>query len=55
LESTTEEMLETAFSEKGEFSLNPEFLTPGTYAVFVMNGENSIICSILATGAKVMG
>jgi len=47
-------MLETAFSEKGEFS-NPEFLTLGTYAVFVMNGENSIICSILATGAKVMG
>jgi len=51
----TEEILETTFSDSGEFSLNPEFLTPGTYAVFLMNGENSIISSISATGAKVMG
>jgi hypothetical protein len=53
--SRTEQMLDTEYSETGEFSMNPEFLTPGTYAVFAMNGENSIISSISATGAKVTG
>jgi hypothetical protein len=51
----TGEMLDTRFSEKGEFSFEPEFLTPGNYAVLVMNGENSSISSLSATGAKVVG
>jgi hypothetical protein len=53
--SRTEQMLDTQYSETGEFSINPEFLMPGTYAVFAMNGENSIISSISAIGAKVTG
>jgi len=51
----TQQVVDTQYSENGEFSVNSEFLTPGTYAVFVRNGENSIISSMVATGAKVMG
>jgi hypothetical protein len=51
----TQQMLDTQYSDNGEFSLDPEFLTPGNYAVLVTNGENSIISSISATGAKVIG
>jgi len=30
-------------------------VVPGTYSVFVMNGQNSIISTLSATGAKVVG
>ena len=49
------EMLDAQIADKGEFSFDSGFLVPGSYSVFVMNGENSIISSLSATGAKVMG
>jgi hypothetical protein len=42
-------------SKNGAFSLDSNFLEPGTYSVFVMNGGESIISKLSATGAKVAG
>lgn len=51
----TGEMLDTQIAMNGEFSYDSGFVAPGTYSVFVMNGENSIIGRLSATGAKVVG
>jgi hypothetical protein len=51
---SAERVLETQYSADGAFSLTTEFLTPGTYFVFA-GGENSIITTMVATGAKVIG
>jgi len=51
----TDDVLDTQVAGNGEFSFTPEFLTPGNYSLFVMNGENSIIGTLSATGAKVDG
>jgi hypothetical protein len=51
----TGEMLDTQIAMNGEFSFDSGFVVPGTYSVFVMNGQNSIISTLSATGAKVVG
>lgn len=49
------ELLESSISDKGEISFASDFLTAGTYSVFAMNGTNSIVSSLKATGAQVVG
>jgi hypothetical protein len=49
------EMLDAQITEKGEFNFDSGFLTPGSYYVFVSNGDNSTIARLSATGAKVVG
>jgi hypothetical protein len=51
----TGRMLDAQIGERGEFSFDSGPLAPGNYFVFVINGENSIIGSLSATGAKVVG
>ncbi len=51
----TGEMLDTQIATNGEFSFDSGFVAPGTYSVFVFNGENSTISRLSATGAKVAG
>jgi len=51
----TGEMLDTQIAMNGEFSFDSGFVVPGTYSVFVVNGQNSIISTLSATGAKVVG
>lgn len=53
--SHTDEVLEAQIAENGQFSFDPDILVPGNYSIFVMNGENSIIRSISATGVQVAG
>jgi len=53
--SRTDDVLEGRLDEKGEFSFATDFLTPGTYSVYAMNGFNSIVSSLKATGAQVAG
>jgi hypothetical protein len=48
-------MLDTQIAENGEFRFDPDFLLPGNYSVFVVNGQYSIISSLAASGAKVVG
>jgi len=49
------EVLESTISDKGEINFATDFLIPGTYSVYAMNGPNSIVSSLKATGAKVAG
>lgn len=49
------EMLDAQIATNGEFSFDSAFVTLGTYSVFVMNGYNSIIGRLSATGARVVG
>jgi len=49
------EMLDTQIGQNGEFHFEPDFLRPGSYSVFVVNGENSIVASLSAEGAQVVG
>lgn len=49
------EVLESSISDKGEINFATDFLTPGTYSVYAMNGPNSIVSSLKATGAQVVG
>jgi len=53
--SRTHEMLDTQIGQNGELHFDPDFLRPGSYSVFVVNGENSIIASLSAEGAQVVG
>jgi hypothetical protein len=53
--SHTDEILDTQVAQNGEFSFEPNFVAPGNYSVFVMNGQYSIIGKRSATGAKIMG
>lgn len=53
--SRTGEVLESTISDKGEINFATEFLIPGTYSVYAMNGLNSIVSSLKATGAQVAG
>lgn len=49
------EVLESTISDKGEINFATDFLTAGTYSVYAMNGLNSIVSSLKATGAQVAG
>ena len=51
----THEMFDTQIDQNGEFHFDAGFLRPGSYSVFVVNGENSIIASLSAIGARVLG
>jgi len=53
--SRTDEVLDSRVGEKGQINFDSDFLTPGMYSVYAMNGENSIVSSVKATGAKVAG
>ena len=52
--SRTDEVLDSQI-EAGRINFDSDFLTPGTYSVYAMNGENSIMSSLKATGAQVAG
>jgi hypothetical protein len=52
--SHTDEVLDSQI-EAGRINFDSDFLTPGTYSVYAMNGENSIMSSLKATGAQVAG
>ena len=52
--SRTDEVLDSQI-EAGRINFDSDFLTSGTYSVYAMNGENSIISSLKATGAQVAG
>lgn len=54
-DSRSGKVLESSVSNKGEINFENEWLTPGTYSVYAMNGANSIVSSLKATGAKVAG
>ena len=52
----TNETLDSAIDQKGEIGFDADYLTPGTYSVSaVVNGFNSTIARLSATGAQVMG
>jgi hypothetical protein len=51
----TNETLDAQIGHNGEFTFSPDFVTPGSYSVFVISGLNSTICSLTATGAQVAG
>jgi hypothetical protein len=53
--SHADQMLDTQIGQDGGFNFDADVLPAGNYSVFVMNGENSIISSLSATGAKVVG
>ena len=55
LNSRTNEVLDSQVGEKGQINFDSDSLTPGRYSVFAINGENSIVSSIKATGAQVAG
>jgi hypothetical protein len=49
------ELLDSTISDKGEVNFDTDFLNPGTYAVYAMNGPNSIVSNLKANGAQVAG
>lgn len=49
------EVLDSNVGNKGEVNFDSDSVTPGTYSVYAINGANSIISSLKATGAKVAG
>jgi hypothetical protein len=51
----TDEVLDSQVGEKGQINFDSGFLTPGRYSVYAINGENSIVSSVKATGAQVVG
>ena len=51
----TDEVMDSQIGDKGQINFDSDFLTPGTYSVYAINGENSIISSLKATGAQVAG
>jgi hypothetical protein len=53
--SRSDEVLDSSVSDKGEINFGPDPLTPGTYSVYAMNGANSIVANLKATGARVTG
>ena len=53
--SHSNDVLDSSISDKGELNFATESVTPGTYSVYAMNGPNSIVASLKATGAQVSG
>jgi len=53
--SRTDEALQSQIGERGQIQFDPDFLTPGTYSVYTITGENSIVSSLKAKGAQVVG
>ncbi|HXF12830.1 MAG TPA: carboxypeptidase-like regulatory domain-containing protein [Terriglobales bacterium] len=53
--SRTAEALNTVLTANGEFSFDDEFLVPGTYSIFVVNGESLLVGAISAIGAQAIG
>jgi hypothetical protein len=53
--SRTDEVLQSQIGERGQIQFDADFLTPGTYSVYAMTGENSIVSSLKARGAQVVG
>ncbi|HKV78983.1 MAG TPA: hypothetical protein VJP02_12610 [Candidatus Sulfotelmatobacter sp.] len=53
--SRTDEVLQSQIGGRGQIQFDSDFLTPGTYSVYAMNGENSIVSSLKAKGAQVVG
>jgi len=53
--SRTDEVLQSQISERGQIQFDADFLTPGTYSVYAITGENSIVSSLKAKGAQVVG
>lgn len=51
----TGETMDTELAANGEFSLNGDLVVPGTYFIFLVNGESSMVGTISASGAKVTG
>jgi hypothetical protein len=53
--SRTDEVLQSQIGERGQIQFDADFLTPGTYSVYAITGENSIVSSLKAKGAQVVG
>ncbi len=53
--SRTDEVMDSRIGDKGEIYFDTDFLTPGTYLVYAMNGLNATASSLKATGAQVAG
>jgi len=53
--SRSDEVLDSSISDKGEINFGTDPVTPGTYSVYAMNGANSIVANLKATGAQVAG
>jgi hypothetical protein len=53
--SRSDEVLDSQVGDKGQINFDSDVLTPGAYSVYAMNGENSIVSSLKATGAQVVG
>ena len=51
----TEQAFETAPGSNGEFTFGQALILPGTYSIFLVNGQNLMPGHISATGAKVIG
>ncbi len=51
----TEQAFDAAPGPNGEFTFNQALILPGTYSVFLVNGQNLMPGDISATGAKVNG
>jgi hypothetical protein len=51
----TDEVLDSRVGEKGQINFDSDFVTPGSYSVYAINGENSIVSSVKAIGAQVVG
>jgi hypothetical protein len=49
------EVFQSQIDDTGHFDFGPSLFPPGNYSAFVVNGLNSIISSISATGAQVEG
>jgi hypothetical protein len=53
--SRTDDVLQSQIGERGEIQFDADLLAPGTYSVYALNGENSTVSSLKATGAQVVG
>jgi hypothetical protein len=53
--SRTDEVLQSQIGERGLIQFDVDFLTPGPYSVYAITGENSIVSSLKAKGALVVG
>jgi hypothetical protein len=51
----TDEVLDSRVGEKGQINFDSDFVTSGSYSVYAINGENSIVSSVKAIGAQVVG
>jgi hypothetical protein len=53
--SRTDEVMQSQIGERGQIQFDADFLSPGTYSVYAISGENSIVLSLKARGAQVVG